>query len=64
MTGSACTHNNTDSPCYTALLSDNTSHIIGSNMKMIHDNALFIRLVNNDLDSTLVLDKLSYDRFK
>ena len=53
----ACTHNGTDSLGDPALLADNASHIVGSNMQMINDNAVCIGLVNVNADCRSILNK-------
>ena len=60
----ACSHNGPESLGYSALLSDNTSHIIGSNGKVENDNAFRIGLVLDDLYSRLVLNETCRDRIQ
>ena len=61
---SACSHNNSDSFSDTTLLADDTTHIVGCNVQVINDDAFLVRLVNDYLDSVLVLNEFGNNSLK
>ena len=57
------THNNPDGLCDTSLLADNSAHIAGSDMKVVNNDAFFIRFVNIDRNLRRFIDQSLYNGY-